>query len=38
MGHTWPGREPLVKVLGKATKNVSAYEMMWDFFEKHGMK
>ncbi len=38
MGHTWPGREPALKVLGKATKNVSANEMMWEFFEKHAMR
>jgi polyhydroxybutyrate depolymerase len=38
MGHTWPGREPLVKFLGKATRNVSANEMMWVFFKKYPMK
>jgi polyhydroxybutyrate depolymerase len=38
MGHTWPGREPLLQVLGKATRNVSANEMMWDFFSRHAMK
>ena len=37
-GHTWPGREPRLKVLGKATKNVSANDLMWEFFEKHPMK
>ena len=37
-GHTWPGREPLVKFLGKATRNVSANDLMWEFFEKHPMK
>jgi polyhydroxybutyrate depolymerase len=37
-GHTWPGREPAIKVLGKATKNVSANDLMWEFFEKHAMK
>jgi polyhydroxybutyrate depolymerase len=37
-GHTWPGREPLLKFLGKSTKNISANEMMWEFFEKHSMK
>lgn len=36
MGHTWPGRQSLLKFLGKATKNVSANEMMWEFFVKHG--
>lgn len=38
MGHTWPGRVPLVRFLGAATRNVSANEMMWRFFEKHVMK
>jgi polyhydroxybutyrate depolymerase len=37
-GHTWPGREPVVKFLGKETKNVSANDLMWDFFQKHPMK
>jgi polyhydroxybutyrate depolymerase len=37
-GHTWPGREPAVKWLGKTTKNVSANDRMWEFFEKHPMK
>jgi polyhydroxybutyrate depolymerase len=37
-GHTWPGKEPAVKFLGKATKNISANDLMWDFFEKHPMK
>ncbi len=37
-GHTWPGREPGFKLLGKATKNVSANDLMWEFFEKHPMK
>jgi polyhydroxybutyrate depolymerase len=37
-GHTWPGREPGLKLLGKSTKNVSANEEMWKFFEKHPMK
>jgi polyhydroxybutyrate depolymerase len=37
-GHTWPGREPKVKFLGKSTKNVSANDLMWEFFQKHPMK
>ena len=37
-GHTWPGREPGLKMLGKSTKNVSANDLMWAFFEKHPMK
>ncbi|GIW55441.1 MAG: hypothetical protein KatS3mg082_1845 [Nitrospiraceae bacterium] len=34
-GHTWPGRESRAKVLGKSTKNISATDMMWEFFVKH---
>jgi len=37
-GHTWPGRQPLVRFLGKSTQNVSANDLMWEFFEKHRMK
>ena len=39
-GHTWPGREfgPELKVLGKSSKDVSANDLMWEFFEKHPMK
>jgi polyhydroxybutyrate depolymerase len=37
-GHTWPGREPKVKLLGKSTQNVSANDLMWEFFQKHPMK
>ncbi len=37
-GHTWPGQQPLVKFLGKATKNLSANDVMWEFFQRHPMK
>jgi len=37
-GHTWPGHELRVKMLGKSTKNISANDLMWEFFEKHPMK
>jgi polyhydroxybutyrate depolymerase len=37
-GHTWPGREPGVRMLGKSTKNISANEEMWKFFQNHPMK
>jgi polyhydroxybutyrate depolymerase len=37
-GHTWPGREPRVKFLGKSTKNVAANDLMWEFFQKHPMR
>lgn len=35
-GHTWPGREPRLEVLGPYTSNVVANEVMWEFFERHG--
>ncbi len=34
-GHTWPGKEPLVAILGKSTKDISANDLMWEFFQKH---
>ena len=37
-GHTWPGMEPPVAMLGKSTKDISANDLMWDFFQKHPMK
>jgi polyhydroxybutyrate depolymerase len=37
-GHTWPGRQPPVNFLGKSTKNISANDLIWEFFEKHPMK
>jgi polyhydroxybutyrate depolymerase len=37
-GHTWPGREPNFRVLGKSTKDISANDLMWEFFQKHPMK
>ena len=37
-GHTWPGQEPPVGFIGKSAKNVSANDLMWDFFQKHKLK
>ena len=34
-GHTWPGNEPTVAMLGKSTKDISANDLMWEFFQKH---
>lgn len=34
-GHTWPGREPVVSFLGESTKDISANDLIWEFFEKH---
>ncbi len=37
-GHTWPGRSAIEEVLGKATKQISANDLIWEFFQKHPMK
>ncbi len=37
-GHTWPGQDPPVGFIGKSAKNISANDLMWEFFEKHPMK
>ncbi len=37
-GHTWPGRTWPVPWLGKTTENISANDLMWDFFKRHPMK
>jgi polyhydroxybutyrate depolymerase len=37
-GHTWPGRQPRPAVgtmLGRTTGNVSANDVMWEFFRRH---
>lgn len=35
-GHTWPGR-PGSAALGRSTRNVSANDLIWAFFERHPM-
>jgi polyhydroxybutyrate depolymerase len=37
-GHTWPGRKPPLRFLGNSTLDVSANDLMWEFFQKHPMK
>lgn len=37
-GHTWPGMEPIVKQLGPSTKDISANDLMWEFFQRHSLK
>ncbi len=34
-GHTWPGRKPIVSLLGESTMDISANDLMWEFFQKH---
>jgi polyhydroxybutyrate depolymerase len=35
-GHTWPGRKPRFR--GKSALNISANDLIWEFFQKHSMK
>jgi polyhydroxybutyrate depolymerase len=37
-GHTWPGQQPPVGFIGKSAQNISANEIMWEFFQKHPLK
>jgi polyhydroxybutyrate depolymerase len=37
-GHTWPGQKPIVAMLGPSTLDISANDLMWEFFQKHPMK
>lgn len=37
-GHTWPGQQPPVGFIGKSAMNVSANDLMWEFFQKHELK
>lgn len=37
-GHTWPGNEPRMQTLGVSTRDISANDMMWEFFQQHPMK
>ena len=36
-GHTWPGRKWPVPWLGKTTHDISANDLMWEFFKRHPM-
>ena len=37
-GHTWPGQQPVVSLLGESTMDISANDLMWEFFQKHPRK
>jgi polyhydroxybutyrate depolymerase len=37
-GHTWPGRPRFVEFLGKSTRDISANDLIWEFFQKHPME
>jgi polyhydroxybutyrate depolymerase len=34
-GHTWPGQKTPLGWIGKSTLNISANDLMWEFFQKH---
>ena len=34
-GHTWPGRDMKLAILGKTTKDISANDLIWEFFQRH---
>jgi polyhydroxybutyrate depolymerase len=34
-GHTWPGRESRLASLGTSTRDISANDLMWEFFQRH---
>lgn len=36
-GHTWPDRQVAAGALGRSTRNVSANDLIWAFFERHPM-
>jgi polyhydroxybutyrate depolymerase len=37
-GHNWPGQKPIVSLLGESTMDISANDLMWEFFQKHPRK
>ena len=37
-GHIWPGRPSPGGFLGETTYNISANDLIWEFFQKHPMK
>ena len=37
-GHTWPGRPSAERLLGTTTRNLSANDVMWDFFARHALR
>lgn len=36
-GHTWPGKKSPATILGKSALNISANDLMWEFFQRHPM-
>jgi polyhydroxybutyrate depolymerase len=36
-GHTWPGKKSPANLLGKSPLNISANDLMWEFFQRHSL-
>jgi len=34
-GHTWPGQRPRLPFLGKSSNDISANDLIWEFFQRH---
>ncbi len=34
-GHTWPGHNSFDRLLGPSTRDISANDLMWEFFQQH---
>lgn len=34
-GHTWPGRDPRLELLGPGTRDINANDLIWEFFQRH---
>ena len=37
-GHTWPGKKSPLSLIGASTLDISANDLMWEFFQRHPMK
>lgn len=37
-GHTWPGKKSPLALIGRSTLDISANEVIWEFFKKHAIK
>ena len=37
-GHSWPGRPGRPRLLGRTTQDISANDLMWEFFARHPLR
>ncbi len=37
-GHTWPGQDPRMELMGKYTQDIQANDLVWDFFSRHPLR